>query len=127
MRLSRLLPSFIRRVGRPTDDELHEFQVRIQFDLGHAAGRAELEEASARAVEAVEDRVGDLALGVVAACDFDQSEIELEFTVLAARSSDLHARVGRVVQVIEAAFPAVRERSSGTQVTQPPAAQPVPA
>lgn len=103
------------------------FAVHLRFTLDGEPSREQLEDASLEALEVVEARVGDVAVGAVSGCDFATGEIELDFTVLAERSSELHKKVGRVVRVLEDAFPCAHERSSETEAAPRAHIAPVPA
>lgn len=105
------------RTAEPDGDEPTAFQVRLSFELGPNPAREALEDASIQALELVEETVPD-ALGPVAAVDFSTQEVELDFTVLATRSSQVHETIGRVVQLLETEFPLASERSSATEKTE---------
>jgi hypothetical protein len=131
--LMRRLPSLSNPLrllrGRSADGGAREpraFQVHLTLQFDTCESRQALEDASLRALTVVEQRAGDVALGVASGCDFDAIELELDFTVEASRSSELHERIGRVVRVLETEFPTAHERSSETEATAmlPPTAVP---
>lgn len=93
--------------------EAVESQVRIRLCATGDANRETLESGAFAVLEAVEKFAAAIALGPVVACDFEASEIELEFTV-EGQGSQLHACIGEVLSVIERELPIARERSSET-------------
>jgi hypothetical protein len=112
---------------RPPVSEPAEFGVhlRLELELEDPTDQENLENASLRLLEVVEKDAADIALGPVSGCNFSTGEIDIEFTVMAARSSELHEKISRVVKVIESVFPTARERSSETEAAAP--REPVPA
>ena len=124
--MRRLFPNPLALLrGQPADPDV--FAVHLRFTLDGTPSREELEDASLEALEVVEARAGDVAVGAVSGCDFSTGEIELDFTVLAERSSELHKKVSQVVRVLEDAFPRAHERSSETEVAPRAQVSPVPA
>lgn len=121
------LIELLRRRVEPVDRSVSEFHVHLVLEPDEPLDRAALEAASLRALEAVETRCGDVALGTVSECNFETGEIELDFTVLAARSSEVHEKIGKVVRALEAGFPGARERSSETEASTPHRIAAVPA
>ena len=78
-----------------------QFQAVVRVRPLEIVEPEELEEGAERTLSVLLGGAKDTALGPVVGCDFEQGQIEAEFTVEATSAEDLHRRLGHVVRVLE--------------------------
>lgn len=90
-----------------------EHQVRILGEAVADWSRQELEDAAEHALDLLLTHASDVALGPAAGVSFDKCQVELEFTVVATTSAELHKKLGKVMRLLEQEGP-MRPSGSST-------------
>lgn len=95
-------PPFLHRIfGRSDPAPMISFQIVMHLVAAEPQAPEEIEAQIERTIPVVADEARGVALGPVFSADFGENTIELEFTVEAAAASDLHEKVGHVLEVLE--------------------------
>lgn len=79
--------------------------VQITMAAQGPIDEASLEDSAMRALAAIEEHATGVALGPVVAWNVERGDIDLDFTVEAATTSEVHQRVGIVMAIIERTLP----------------------
>lgn len=98
----------------PTGRASLEAHVVLRLEASDPCSEEELEQAAGQALEAVEQRVANVALGPVVSWNIQTCVIEIDFTVEANANAEVHEKIALVVAVIEESLPIVREQAAET-------------
>jgi hypothetical protein len=78
-----------------------EYDIVVNLRAVESVDRDELEDRAFEVLDAVEQHAGGIADGAGVAANFPRHEIELVFTVFAAKPSEVHQRVADVMAIVE--------------------------
>ncbi|HEX4806633.1 MAG TPA: hypothetical protein VFU94_12095 [Conexibacter sp.] len=82
---------------------MEEHQVTLTMTGMSVLPREVLEDMTFRAQEALVESARDFALGAVAAANFAENAVEVDFVVIVASAAEAHEHVASVIRVLEGA------------------------